>query len=60
MTCPNCKKQLSCGCQLKRASDGKQVCTTCMPAYEAKIKGLKNNPQTPIQPNTAKATFTRK
>jgi len=33
--CSNCKKNLSCGCQKRKASDGVSVCTTCAPAYEA-------------------------
>jgi len=42
--CSNCKKNLSCGCQKRKASDGVSVCTTCAPAYEAKKSG-----QDPIQ-----------
>lgn len=35
-TCPNCKKTLSCGCQKRKASDGKAVCSNCITAYENK------------------------
>lgn len=33
-TCPNCKKALSCGCQKRTASDGKQVCSNCIKTYQ--------------------------
>lgn len=33
-TCPNCKKTLSCGCQKRTASDGKQVCSSCIKSYQ--------------------------
>jgi hypothetical protein len=39
--CSNCKKNLSCGCQKRKASDGVSVCSNCSVAYEAKIKVLK-------------------
>lgn len=38
MTCENCKTPLSCGCQKKVASDGKSVCSSCVVAYEDKLK----------------------
>ena len=38
MNCPNCNTKLSCGCQKKLASDGKQVCTSCLQGYETIIK----------------------
>ena len=41
MNCPNCKSALSCGCQKRVASDGKQVCSSCLPAYENKLKAEK-------------------
>ncbi len=37
--CPNCKAKLSCGCQRRKASDGKQVCANCSAKYEAQLKG---------------------
>lgn len=54
-TCPNCKATLSCGCQKKKASDGKAVCNNCLSAYEKKLKGVtaattKNVWQQPEQP----------
>jgi transcription initiation factor TFIIIB Brf1 subunit/transcription initiation factor TFIIB len=44
MNCPNCNTKLSCGCQKKVASDGKQVCSNCLTVYENKLKAnaLKN------------------
>jgi len=41
--CTHCGKQLSCGCQRRRASDGTQVCSTCVASYEAKLKQKKLN-----------------
>lgn len=34
-TCTNCGAQLSCGCQKRKASDGKSVCANCVGRYEA-------------------------
>jgi hypothetical protein len=41
--CPNCKTHLSCGCQKRTASDGKQVCNNCLVQYEAEIAKAKEN-----------------
>jgi hypothetical protein len=41
MNCPNCKTAITCGCQKRTASDGKQVCSSCLPAYEKKLKDAK-------------------
>lgn len=41
MTCPNCTAVITCGCQKKVASDGKQVCTKCAEAYEQHLRNLK-------------------
>lgn len=38
MTCSNCAKILTCGCQKKIASDGTAVCSACIAQYEASIK----------------------
>lgn len=38
MNCQNCGSRLSCGCQKKTASDGKQVCANCIDSYEQKLK----------------------
>lgn len=42
MNCPNCNTKLSCGCQKRTASDGKQVCSGCLPSYESKLKEQQN------------------
>lgn len=41
--CSNCGKALSCGCQRRTASDKRQVCSSCIAAYEAKLKQGKLN-----------------
>ena len=41
MNCPNCQKVITCGCQKKVASDGKQVCSSCVAAYEQMLRSLK-------------------
>jgi transcription elongation factor Elf1 len=38
MACPNCGTQLSCGCQVRTASNGTRVCTSCMARYEEQLK----------------------
>lgn len=38
MNCQNCGSKLSCGCQKRVASDGKEVCSTCASNYENQIK----------------------
>jgi transcription elongation factor Elf1 len=37
-TCLNCGSRLSCGCQKKKASDGKSVCNNCASKYETKLR----------------------
>ena len=39
MNCQNCQSKLSCGCQKRIASDGKEVCSSCVTTYE---NGLTN------------------
>jgi len=39
--CSNCKKNLSCGCQKRTATDGKSVCTNCITNYQAQ-QSMKN------------------
>jgi hypothetical protein len=36
--CLNCGKALSCGCQKRTASNGKQVCSGCLKNYESSLK----------------------
>ena len=38
MNCPTCSSKISCGCQLKTASNGTRVCNYCITAYEEKLK----------------------
>ncbi len=40
-TCSNCGSSLGCSCQKRTASDGRQVCVSCMQAYEAKLAAAK-------------------
>ena len=49
--CQNCKSQLSCGCQKRKASNGTQVCANCLASYEAKLnkKVVNPNSQNPIK-----------
>lgn len=49
-SCPNCKNQLSCGCQRRTASDGKSVCSSCLAPYEASLKSTAT-PQKIEQPD---------
>lgn len=49
-TCSNCKKNLSCGCQKRTATDGKSVCSSCITSYEANLTQRKAI--TATQPNT--------
>lgn len=46
--CTNCNTKLSCGCQKRLASDGRQVCSKCLTSYE---DGIKANKQTQPPPN---------
>ena len=32
--CTNCQSTISCGCQKRTASDGKEVCANCLASYE--------------------------
>jgi len=40
MICNNCRKTLGCGCQKRTASNGTPCCTSCVTAYETKIKKI--------------------
>lgn len=37
-SCQNCKSKITCGCQKRKASDGKEVCSTCITKYELSLK----------------------
>ena len=46
-TCPNCGTMITCGCQIRTASDGNKVCNSCITSYEIKITNINaptNNP----------------
>jgi transcription elongation factor Elf1 len=49
-TCPNCNKKLSCGCQMRTASNGRKVCTNCSTSYERSLKPQKVEPTKEINP----------
>jgi hypothetical protein len=49
--CTNCNTNLSCGCQRRTASDGKECCTECIQQYEAKIQNIKIAPLPPEPKN---------
>jgi hypothetical protein len=55
MNCLNCGTKLSCGCQKRVATDGKNACSICLPAYETKVKAAKvagtSVPNTPPNKN---------
>jgi hypothetical protein len=36
--CLNCNTKLSCGCQKRTASDGKQTCSKCLASYEKTLR----------------------
>lgn len=42
--CPNCKTKLSCGCQRRTASNGATACSSCIGAYEKKLKTTSATP----------------
>jgi len=39
MTCKNCNKAFTCGCQKAKAADGSNVHKTCLSEYNNKIGG---------------------
>ena len=46
-TCPNCGTTISCGCQIRTASNGSKVCNNCITSYEIKLTTINapiNNP----------------
>ena len=40
--CSNCKSQLSCGCQSRKASNGASVCANCIQEYEKMLVANSN------------------
>lgn len=43
--CPNCGAQLTCGCQQRTTSDGKQACQNCLGYYEQELAQKKSAEQ---------------
>lgn len=41
MTCQNCGSKLSCGCQKRIATDGREVCSSCVTNYEGMLNAKK-------------------
>ena len=39
--CPNCRTTLSCGCQIRTASNGARVCAHCITDYEKTLSQIK-------------------
>jgi len=37
-TCANCGAKITCGCQVKIASDGTKCCSQCIAQYEESLK----------------------
>ena len=60
MTCPSCGAKLSCGCQNRKAANGKACCANCIATCnkEAGSSGSGSNkpkvtvPKTPYTPHT--------
>ena len=50
MNCQNCGSRLSCGCQKRTASDGKQCCSKCITAYQNKLAKNNATPKTNTEP----------
>lgn len=49
--CPNCGTQITCGCQERVASNGKQVCGSCITAYENSLTVASTTPPTNLNEN---------
>lgn len=43
--CGNCSAKLGCSCKMRKATDGKSCCVSCVTGYNAKVKQIKR--QTP-------------
>jgi hypothetical protein len=37
MYCNNCGSQITCGCQKRTASNGVEMCSSCIVQYEAQL-----------------------
>jgi ribosomal protein L31 len=38
MNCNNCGSNITCGCQKRTASNGVEVCSSCITAYEDRLR----------------------
>lgn len=38
MNCTNCGSQITCGCQKRTASNGVEVCSSCVLSYEERLR----------------------
>lgn len=38
MNCTNCGSQITCGCQKRTASNGVEVCSSCVISYEDRLR----------------------
>tara|TARA_R110002167_G_scaffold266071_2_gene472829 strand:+ start:901 stop:1095 length:195 start_codon:yes stop_codon:yes gene_type:complete len=47
--CGNCSAKLGCSCKIRKATDNKSCCVTCVTGYNAK---LKQNKKRSIHTNT--------
>jgi hypothetical protein len=48
--CPTCGSKLSCGCQLRTASNGIKVCSLCISKYENQLANTRKS-QIPTSPS---------
>lgn len=44
--CNNCASPITCGCQVRVASNGSRVCSSCIASYEQKLNEKKVLEQT--------------
>jgi hypothetical protein len=42
LICGNCNASLGCGCQVRRAKDGKSCCDKCIAGYELYLNTPRN------------------
>lgn len=43
MHCNNCGAQITCGCQVRTASNGTKVCSTCVGTYESNLAKIQQS-----------------
>lgn len=54
--CSNCGARLTCGCQRRRAKDGKACCDKCVTTYNNSLN-KPAQPNGPQAPTNVKATY---